>query len=120
MKKLIFVYSSGSSLFDDVSGAVRKAVGVGSLCSLCNITYGVIKQKEPWKEFVEQLKIDIEYYHSDEIPVDVQAFIKKNGILLPVVLMKSDDMYSVIVLADGIEACNGDPECLINKIKPYI
>lgn len=42
--QLIFVYGVGSSAFENLKGAVQKAIGGGSLCALCNITYGVVNE----------------------------------------------------------------------------
>lgn len=35
-------------------------------CNLCNMTYGVVSEREEWKEFRESSKDDLEFLHKDE------------------------------------------------------
>lgn len=118
--QLVFVYSVGSTTFDNVKGAAQKLLGGGSLCALCNITYGVVNEKEDWSAFVATLDTPPVYYHTDDMPDDLQRWIAAEKVELPVVLEKTADAYRVIVPESKLEACNGEPECLIKELKPLV
>lgn len=118
--QLVFVYSVGSTTFDNVKGAVQKAIGGGSLCALCNITYGVVNEKEDWSAFVETLDTSPVYYHTDDMPADLKVWIEAEKVELPVVLEKTADAYRVIVPKSKLEACNSEPACLIKELKPFV
>jgi len=50
--KIIFVYNADSSVFAQVSDAVKKIVAPGTYqCNLCRITYGAVSMKDEWKTF---------------------------------------------------------------------
>jgi len=65
--KLIFVYNADSSVFSQVSDAVKKIVTPSKYeCNLCMVTYGAISMKDEWKEFLDALLFEKEFLHRDE------------------------------------------------------
>lgn len=118
--QFVLVYSVGSSVLDDVKGVVQKAVGKGSVCALCNMTYGVATMKPEWREFVGSLENEPIVYHSDEIPQDVQVFLDSSSTKIPVVLEKLDEGYRVLITKSELDSCNKDVACLITKLKAFL
>jgi hypothetical protein len=117
-KQWIFIYSAKGNLIADIAGAARKLIKGASLCSLCNITYGVATQKDEWRDFLENLTVPTKFLHSDEIPSDITEFIKKENVELPAVLENSQNEYKIIADSDFLAKCEGDPKCLINHLTP--
>lgn len=65
--KIIFVYNADSSVFAQVSDAVKKIAAPDTYqCNLCRITYGVVSMKDEWKTFLDTLPFEKEFLHRDE------------------------------------------------------
>lgn len=66
-EKLIFVYNADSSVFSQVSDAIKKVVAPSKYeCNLCMITYGPVSMKDEWKKFLDTLPLEKEFLHKDE------------------------------------------------------
>jgi len=116
MSNFVFIYSAKSDVLSNVPGAIKKIVGGKSACGLCNITNGPIREKKDWKEFFRSLA-RAELYHSDEIPGDVQVFLEKEKVEIPVVLTRDRDSYSVQLSKNQLDACEGSVACLEKQLK---
>jgi len=117
MSRLIFIYKADSGILANLPGAVAKAFGGKSVCSLCNITHGSVTQKRSWTDFLKTLPEKPEVYHANEIPDQVKRFLDTHNIVLPVVLQQTDDELSLLVSPQELESCSGEPSCLIEKLE---
>lgn len=115
--KLIFIYLVGSSLIENIPGAVKKAFGGGSVCTLCNATFGPIFEKKEWKAFRESLGGRAVVYHRNEVPAVLAESLKNEGITLPTVLTETDGGIRVLIGSEEIDGCKSDPKCLIRLIR---
>lgn len=96
-RELIFVYNADSSLFAAVSDFVHKMISPDTYsCNLCKITYGTIRMKSQWKEFIEDLPISVTFLHKDEFHKKYPEF--KNT-TLPAVFLKHDKMIKICISA---------------------
>ncbi len=120
MKQLIFIYNADSGLLADAAGAFRKATTGSSLCSLCNITHGVISEKKSWAEFESRLSPDPIYFHRNDIPEDVAEFLREGNFNLPCILTREGDVFEHIIGSSDLDACKGSEECLIDLVKKNI
>jgi hypothetical protein len=114
---LIFIYKTESGFFEDLKGAAKKAVGGKSVCALCNITHGVLSEKETWRAFVDKQDPEPVFYHADDIPDRVESFLDENNISLPVILRQDGAEFSVAADAQELTSCEGDPKCLIDILE---
>lgn len=65
--KIIFVYNANSGLMNTVLDIGHKIVSPETYsCNLCDITYGILKEKEEWKTFRESSNHELEFLHKDE------------------------------------------------------
>jgi hypothetical protein len=94
-EKLIFVYNADSSVFAQVSDAIKKIATPDKYqCNLCMVTYGAVSMKDEWKKFLSTLLFEKEFLHRDEFHEKFPElkeekmpaiFISKNNILNPLV-----------------------------------
>ena len=65
--KLIFIYNANSGKLNGYLDSLHKVFSPKTYpCSLCDITYGVLKIKPEWQSFKENTDLDLEFYHLDE------------------------------------------------------
>jgi len=65
--ELILVYNAESRFFNIVMDCLHKIVSPSTYqCRLCALTYGTIRMKDEWKEFIDKLKIPTEFLHRDD------------------------------------------------------
>lgn len=66
-KELILVYNADSSIFAAATDFVKKIAAPDKYdCQLCKVTYGAIKMKHPWKEYLDRLPHKKTFLHRDE------------------------------------------------------
>jgi len=66
-KTLIFVYNADSGLLNALNDGILKIVSPSTYqCRLCSLTFGVVRMKSRWKEFIESLDVPVEFLHRDE------------------------------------------------------
>jgi len=95
----------------------KKATGGKSVCALCNITHGVVSEKDQWRSFIDEQDPEPIFYHADEIPDRIQTFLGENNISLPVVLRQDGAEFTVAASAQKLSSCKGAPECLIDILQ---
>lgn len=116
MARLVFIYAAVSGIVGNIPGAVKKAFGGQSDCELCNITHGPVFEKKEWASFVKGLSTPSTFYHRNEIPEPVQAFLKRSRTDIPVVLSEDGGTYSVVVTKDELSSCKGSERCLADML----
>ncbi len=119
MSNLVFIYQANSGILANIPGAIAKAFGGKSMCSLCNITNGPIREKPEWETFVTSLQEKPEIYHADEIPDEIQSYLTKNRHDIPVVLERNGSEFTVAASSADLDACQADPACLAKKLASY-
>ncbi|PIW79450.1 MAG: hypothetical protein COZ99_01375 [Parcubacteria group bacterium CG_4_8_14_3_um_filter_48_16] len=98
--KLIFVYNADSSVFSQVSDAVKKIVTPSKYeCNLCMVTYGAISMKDEWKEFLDALLFEKEFLHRDEFQ---KQYPELKSTKLPAIFISQNNTLSLLVSADEI------------------
>ena len=98
--KLIFVYNADSSVFSQVSDAVKKIVTPSKYeCNLCMITYGAISMKDEWREFLDALPFEKEFLHRDEFQ---KQYPELESTKLPTIFISQNNTLNPLVSADEI------------------
>ena len=73
MKKIVFTYNADSGFFNSLKDTVHKVVAPDSYdCNLCQVTFGAFSMNDDWKEFIENLSLEVEFLHKNE-------FVKRYG-----------------------------------------
>ena len=98
--KLIFVYNTDSSVFSQVSDAVKKIVTPSKYeCNLCMVTYGAISMKDEWRKFLYALPFEKEFLHRDEFQ---KQYPELESIKLPTIFISQNNTLNPLVSADEI------------------
>jgi hypothetical protein len=67
-RELIFVYNADSGLFNALADAAHKALSPQTYaCNLCRVTYGLLREKRAWRDFVATLGCRTSFLHRDEL-----------------------------------------------------
>jgi hypothetical protein len=117
---LIFIYRANSGVLANLPGAIAKAFGGMSTCSLCNITHGPVHGKPRWERLLASLPERPEIYHANEVPADITVFLREQDAHLPVVLEREAGRFSLVVSSEELAACSADPDCLAVKLAAYL
>ncbi len=65
--RLIFVYNANSGFRNALLDVAHKALSPSTYqCNLCDLTYGVFKEKNAWKKFRQEGKFKLEFLYKDE------------------------------------------------------
>jgi len=98
--KLIFVYNADSSVFSQISDAVKKVITPSKYeCNLCMVTYGPISMKEEWREFLNALPFEKEFLHRDEFQ---KQYPELAGTKLPAIFISQNNTLSSLISAEEI------------------
>ena len=115
-KQLIFIYNAGSDVASAVRDSVQKVKTGKSQCSLCTATWGAFNVKPSWAEKERTIKIPFTYYHKDDMPKELEDFLKEEKIKLPTVLMKEEGEFSELISKDRLDKCEGNDDCVWNLL----
>ena len=97
---IIFVYNADSSVFAQVSDAVKKIAAPDTYqCNLCRITYGAVSMKDEWKAFLDTLPFEKEFLHRDEFG---KKYPELKSTKLPTIFISQNNTLSPLVSADDI------------------
>jgi hypothetical protein len=95
MSKLIFVYNAGSSKWQLALDIAHKIIAPSTYpCKLCGLTHGILNIRPQWKDFVDQVKMPVEFLHSDEFGT---AYPEWKELLLPAVLVQKKADLEVVI-----------------------
>ncbi len=65
--KIIFVYNANSGVANSILDIGHKLLSPKTYeCNLCNLTFGVLTERDEWKKFRESFKDELEFLHKDE------------------------------------------------------
>jgi len=67
MKQILFVYNADSTFAASIKDFIIKLIAPRRYaCNLCMVTYGVLRMKREWKDFIAALPQTVEFLHRDE------------------------------------------------------
>ena len=113
MNTLLFVYNANSGKLNALSDVGHKLFSPSTYqCSLCALTFDTFNENKQWKQFREQSKIKMKFYHNDEF---IKAFSNETY-QYPVVL-KQDEKGLEIFLNKAELNTIDSLEVLIEKIQ---
>lgn len=95
MQQLLFVYNADAGFFNMVTDIAHKIFSPATYpCSLCDLTYGVLKIRPEWEEFVQNAPVPFTFLHKDEFLRDYPDL--KNTELPVVLFIKANDTSELI------------------------
>lgn len=97
--RLIFVYNADSGLLSAVRDALHKTISPSTYpCRLCDLTFGAVRTKSAWKEFIDGLGLLVEFLHRDEF---LQRYVLKDA-KFPSAYIENGRGIRLFVLEDEI------------------
>lgn len=119
MEKLIFVYNADSGKLNSILGALQKVVDPNSYdCDLCKLTFGSFGEKKTWRDFRENVDLDMEFLHKDEF---LRDYASKFGYRFEFPIILAHDQMGLEVLMSTNELRDiANVEKLISIIKKRI
>ena len=113
IERLIGVYDADGSLLGELSYVVGQALGRRS-CALCDITHGRLRRRPDFDAAVATLDVRVDLLHRDEQPAEL-AHLTAGA--LPCVVAETRGGRVVLVEADTLEACAGDPRAFVDAAR---
>ena len=99
---LVFVYHAESGLFQGLVDMAHKTFSPQTyLCNLCALTFSTFGMRKGWKQFLETLRLPLEFLHADQL----KQQYGDSGTALPAIFMKKDGELELWIDADSINAC---------------
>jgi hypothetical protein len=99
---LVFVYNAESGVFNALSDMAHKTFSPETYpCNLCRVTYSAIGMRKEWKQFLENLDVEKEFLHSDELKERYR--VEPAG--LPAVFKKAQGVLELYIDAAAINRC---------------
>lgn len=99
---LVFVYNADSGLFNTLADIAHKAFSPQTYdCRLCALTYGLLQERGPWRDFIAHLPVECSFMHRDEF----RRRYPKDKTPLPAVFRLRSGVTSVCLDARALSAC---------------
>ena len=101
-ESLIFVYNANSGKANAILDVYHKIASPGTYkCNLCKLTHGIFKERTRWKNFRQNLKIELDFLHANEFRKQY-ASASMRKFKLPVVLKKGNEGLDVFISCDEL------------------
>ncbi|MDJ0510400.1 MAG: GTPase [Crocosphaera sp.] len=114
--RIIFVYNANSGLINGALDIAHKILSPETYpCNLCNITHGVLREREKWKKFRELSTDELEFLHKDEFEKKYKEVKEYPTVLIR---SKTNDLHEIISKYDFNQLKN--VEELIKKLQEKI
>ncbi len=112
VERLVGIYDADGTLWGELSYVVGHLLG-RTHCALCDVTHGSLRPKASWQRCQAQLGVPFAAIHRDERDDDLRDLTDGE---LPCVVAVTARGPEILVTADQLEACAGDPERLAAMI----
>lgn len=112
VQQLIGAYHANGSWQSELAYLVGKLSGRTN-CALCDITHSVLRRRRAFDACVATLPVTFDLVHLDERSDDVAAASEGRT---PCVLARTSTGLVVLLDADGLASCHGDPARLREEI----
>jgi hypothetical protein len=112
ISRLVGVYHADGSLRGELSYWIGARLGRAH-CALCDITHGTFRMKHQWRECRQRLAVEFETVHLDERPAELVALTDGHT---PCVVALVGDQWMMLLDPDDLEACDGDPDALLDAL----
>ena len=112
VQRLIGVYNAEGTVRGELAYWIGARLGRDH-CSLCDITHGLVRERNDWKECRAQLAVPFDTYHLNDQPQNVRELDSA----APVVVAQSAVGLTVLLGPDELARCDGSPARLLVEIE---
>lgn len=113
LTSFVGVYDANGSIPAEIAYWIGARLGRRH-CALCDITHSSVREKASWKACRASLPVPFETLHLDERDPALAALT--DG-AVPCVVARTDAGDRILLDAEALERCAGDPERLIASIE---
>ena len=111
--KLVGVYDADGSLRGELSYWIGARIGRRH-CALCEITHGLVRERQDWRECRDALDISFDTVHRDEASPEVLKATFSN---LPAVVAITAQGAVALLGPEELLKCMGSPAALVDAIR---
>jgi len=105
VERLVGIYDADGTVLGELRYWLGARVGRAH-CALCDITHGLVREREDWRACRDELPVPFDTVHRDEVPDDVAVVVER----LPAGCEE-------LLGPDDLEACAGDPAALVAAVR---
>jgi len=113
--RLIFVFSADSGSFNAFLDSAKKVLRIKG-CTLCAITHGLAGEKSEWRECKEELGVQIDYVHRNEVSEELRRVAGDN---LPCVVAHAEGDLVFLLGPDVLDRCRGSVADLKGRLQVF-
>ena len=106
--RLVGVYDADHTVRGELSYWIGARLGRAH-CALCDITHGLVRERDDWKRCRVSFAVPFDTFHRDDQPEAVRRAV---GNALPAVVAETDDGMVALLDPAALEACHGSVEAL--------
>lgn len=120
MQKIIFVYNADSGIMNGMFDFFHKLVKPATYdCSLCMITYNYKGMRNAWKQHIQSLPIESEFYHKNQFEA---KFPNETAHNFPMVLFQENSEFVSLISKEELESIDlpGLMSLLKEKLKRVV
>ncbi len=114
--RLIGVYNADGTIIGEAAYWIGARLGRAH-CALCDITHGLVRERDDWRASKLMLPVAFDCYHRNDQPSAVRAVSNDTS---PIVVAATDRGLFVLVPPDELNACAGSPDALIASIESAV
>lgn len=112
---LLFVYNADSGKLNALLDSAHKIVSPSTYnCQLCQLTYGLVNEKQAWKQFREQLEDEVVFLHRDEFEKQFEQKLK-----YPFLARVDNQNIELLLSAEEMSEIE-DTEALITRVRQVV
>lgn len=106
VRRLVGVYDADHTLRGELAYWIGARLGRAH-CALCDITHGLLREKDEWRSCRAGLPVPFDTFHRDDQPEAVRAL----GVV-PVVAVETPTGVQVLLGPDDLASCGGSVHAL--------
>ena len=115
MSKIHFIYNAKNDFFSIAGDFIHKSLSPKNYsCNLCKLSYGAIKKKKKWADFLHSLDYEYSFIYKNE-----DNSILKEFDSYPIILFESNNNIDILISKDEISICK-NIESLITLLQSRI
>ncbi len=116
IRRIVGVYDADHTVWGELRYFVGARLG-RTHCALCDITHGLVRERDDWKRARARLDAPFVTFHRDDQPPEVRQ--ATTGVA-PVVIAETSDGPVILLGPEDLEACAGSPERLMTAVEAAI
>lgn len=99
-QRLVFVYNANAGLLAGALDSIHKTLSPATYaCDLCALTYGALTMRPLWRQWLQSISMEADFYHRPDFRLAYPAFENEP---LPLVGILSDAGLSVLLDRDAL------------------